>query len=236
MRAIYLLLVSLLVSLNAWADNAYEPLLNTVTLELNAEQWVTTQTALVTIGVNASVTGGGLEKIQSNVLSKLNQISNKGEWHIISFNRSLGQSGLEQVQISAQARLPSSDLGGLRDRAKAITKPGETYTLDNVEFTPSENELRDANKNLRNTIYQQARNEIDVLNKANPDQHYYIHNIDFVGRVTPQPPQPMMYKVGGMNTLASNAANISVGNKLSVSATVVLASAPSSDVTKIVHA
>lgn len=235
MRVIYLLLISFFVSLNAWADNSFEPLLNTVTLELNAEQWVTTQTALVSVGVNATVTGGGLEKIQSTVLSKLNQIS-KGEWHIISFNRSLSQSGLEQVQISAQARLPSSDLGGLRDKAKAMTKPGETYTLDNVEFIPSENELRAANTSLRNVIYQQAKNEIDALNKVNPEQHYYIHNIDFVGRVTPPTPQPMMYKVGGVGSMASNAANISVGNKLFITATVVLASAPSPEVTKIVHA
>lgn len=236
MRVIYLLLVSLFMSLNAWADNSFEPLLNTVTLELNAEQWVTTQTALVSIGVNAAVTGGGLEKIQSTVLSKLNQIS-KGEWHIISFNRSLSQSGLEQVQISAQARLPSSDLSGLRDRVKAITKPGETYTLDNVEFIPSESEFRAANTNLRNVIYQQAKNEIDALNKVNPEQHYYIHNIDFVGRMAPPPPpQPMMYKAGGIGAMASNAATISVGNKLFVTATVVLASAPSSEVTKIVHA
>lgn len=234
MRVIYLLLVSFFVSLNAWADNSFEPLLNTVTLELNSEQWVTTQTALVSIGVNATVTGGGLEKIQSTVLSKLNQIA-KGEWHIISFNRSLSQSGLEQVQISSQARLPSSDLGGLRDRTKAITKPGETYTLDNVEFIPSESELRTANTNLRNVIYQQAKNEIDVLNKVNPEQHYYIHTIDFVGRMTP-PPQPMMYKAGGIGAMASNAATISVGNKLFITATVVLASAPSPEVTKIVHA
>lgn len=232
MRVIYLLLISLFISLNAWADNAFEPLLNTVTLELNAEQWVTTQTALVSIGVNATVTGGGLEKIQSTVLSKLNQIS-KGEWHIIYFNRSLSQSGLEQVQISAQARLLSSDLSGLRDKAKAMTKPGETYTLDNVEFIPSESELRAANNNLRNAIYQQAKNEIDVLNKVNPEQHYYLHNVDFVGRVAPQPPQPMMYAAKSAN---GGASNIAVGNKLIVTATVVLASAPSSDVAKIVHA
>ncbi len=232
MRMIYVFLCSLLMSLNTWAaDNSYEPLLNTVTLSLSGEQWVTTQTALVTIGVNATVTGGGLEKMQSTVLAKLNQLS-KGEWHIISFNRTLNQSGLEQVQISAQARLPSAELSGLRDRAKAITKPGETYTLDNVEFVPSEGELRAANTNLRNFIYQQAKNEIVNLNKMNPDQVFYIHSIDFLN-TNVAPPQPMMFKAAGMN---GNAASVAVGNKLVVNATVVLASAPSAEVTKIVHA
>lgn len=232
MRIITFVLFSLLLSMNVWADNSYEPLLNTVTLELNAEQWVTTQTALVTVGVNATVSGGGLEKTQSTVMAKLNQISNKGIWHIISFNRSLNQSGLEQIQIAGQARLPSTDLSGLRDRAKAITKPGETYTLENVEFTPSEAELRDANTNLRAGIYQQAKNELATLVKIYPEQHYYLHSVDFIGRVvTPQPMNAMYAK------MASPAGtSISVGNKLVITATVVLAAAPSLDVAKIVHA
>lgn len=231
MRIIYLVLCSLFFTSHAWADTSYEPLLNTVTLELTADQWVTTQSALVTIGVNATVSGGGLEKAQSTIMGKLSQISNKGVWHIVSFNRSLNQSGLEQVQLSAQARIPSADLSGLRDRAKAITKPGETYTLDNVEFVPSEAELRDANTILRTAIYQQAKNELATLVKFYPDQQYYIHNIDFVGKPIVQP-QPMtaMYKTAG----ASN--NISVGNKLILTATVVIAAAPNADVVKIVHA
>lgn len=231
MRIITLVLFSLFLSLNAWADNSFEPLLNTVTLELNADQWVTTQTALVSIGVNATVSGGGLEKTQSTVMAKLNQISNKGVWHIVSFNRSLNQSGLEQVQIAAQARLPSSDLSGLRDRAKAITKPGETYTLDNVEFIPSEAELRDANTVLRSAIYQLAKNELANLNRFYTDQHYYVHNINFLGRVVPQPMNTMYAKVSD-----AGGSSVTVGNKLVVTATVVLASAPTPDVTKIVHA
>ena len=235
MRFFYLILLALLTISNAFADNSYEPLLNTVNLQLYAEQWVTTKTALVTVGVNASVSGQGLEKIQANVLSKLNQISNKGEWHIVSFNRSLDQSGLERVQISAQARLASADLAGLRDRAKAISKPGETYTLDNVEFVPSSNELRDANTALRNDIYNQIKIELANLSKQYPEQKYYVHNINFLGEFSPAP-QPMLMKAAMVGSVANErVASLSVGDKLKLSATVVLAAAPNGDVTKIVH-
>lgn len=236
MRLLFLVLFSVFFSLNAWADNSYEPLLDTVTLELNAEQWVVTQSALVTVGVNASVTGGGLDKTQNTIMTKLNQFSNKGVWRIVSFNRSLNQSGLEQIQIAAQARLPSSDLAGLRDKVKAISKPGETYTLDNVEFVPSEIELRDANTNLRAVIYQQAKNELATLAKFYPDQRYYIHRIDFINRSNPQP-MNAMYMKAAMTSAASNiSSSVSVGNKLVLAAIVVLAAAPTSDVAKIVHA
>jgi len=233
MQYFFRVLLGLFIAMPAWADNTYEPLLNTVTLQLNAEQWVTTKTALVTVGVNASVSDQGLEKIQNDVLTKLNQITNKGEWHLVSFDRSLDQSGLERVQISAQIRLASADLGGLRDRAKTISKPGETFTIDNVEFTPSAAELRDANTALRNNIYQQAQTELANLNKLYPEQKYYLHNIDFLGTMAPVAPQAntmMAMKVRG-----GNVGSISVGDKLQLTATLVIAAAPGPDVAKLVH-
>ena len=237
MRYIFLFLLSFLQAYPVFADDSLEPLLNTVTLQFSSEQWVATKTALVTVGINASLSGNALEKSQSQFMSKLNQVSNKGEWHIMSFVRTQDQSGLERVQASAQARLPSSDLSGLRDKVKAISVPGETYTLDNVEFIPSEEELRDANTTLRNAIYQQAKNEIDSLNKLYTDQKFYIHNINFQNIVQPVPmtaQNPMYLRTSGM-AAASNGASIAVGGKLNVMATVVVASAPSADVVKMIH-
>lgn len=232
MRIFYLTLLSLFIMQPVLADTSFEPLLNQVTLQLNAEQWVTTKTALVTVGVNASVADGGVEKIQADVLAKLNQISNKSEWHLTSFNRSQDQSGLERLQITAETRLPSAELSGLRAKAKAISKPGETFSLDNIEFTPSADELRDANINLRNDIYQQAKIELANLAKYYPDQKFYLHNVNFLGLVAyPQPQNAMLMKVAASPAKS----NLSVGDKLQLSATVVLAAAPNLDVSKIVH-
>lgn len=125
-------------SLPVCADVNLEPLLNKVTLQLRAEQWVTTKTALVNVGVNAAVTDQGIEKIQNDVMQKLNKLSDKGEWHIVSYNRQLDRSGLESIQMTAQARLPQSELANLRDKAKSLSKPGETFTIDAVQFTPSD--------------------------------------------------------------------------------------------------
>jgi hypothetical protein len=239
LRSLIAGLLSIALMSPTWADVSLEPLLNQISLQLSAEQWVTTKTALVTIGVNASVSDTGLEKIQNEVLSKLNQISNKGEWHIIDFNRSLDQSGLERVQISAQIRLGSADLVGLRDKAKAISKPGSTFSVDNVEFSPSAEELQAVNMALRNEIYQQAKTEIANLNKSYPEEKYYLHNINFNSDYSQ--PQPMMYKTTtyGMGSVAANVNgnmrvnNLVVGNKLKIIAKVVLAAAPNADVMKL---
>jgi hypothetical protein len=236
MKKLLLSLLSVLLMSSAWADVTLEPLLNQISLQFSAEQWVTTKTALVTVSVNASVNDSGLEKVQNDVLSKLNQISNKAEWHIVSFDRSQDQSGLERIQISAQIRLASADLVGLRDKSKAISKPGETFTIDNVEFSPSAEELRTANIALRNDIYQQIKNEIADLNKLYPEDKYYLHNVNFLGEIVPQP--MAAYKVNNTMVMAAGApqrvSNLSVGDKLKVTANIVLATAPNADVMKLI--
>lgn len=235
MKKIYMFILTLLFSLPVWADVDIGPLLNKVTLQLQSQQWVTTKTALVYAGVNAAVADQGIGNVQADVLNKLKQLSDKGEWHVISFDRSLDQSGLERVQISAQARLPQSELSGLRDKAKQISKPGETYTIDNVLFTPSDEEMQQANTALRNDLYQQAKTEIDTLNKIYPDQKYYLYSIDFGS--APISPVPMaentMYM--GKAAMMRTAAPIAVGNKAQLQATVVIASLPDVVVQKLNH-
>lgn len=227
MHKIYLIVLGFLFSLPALASINLEPLLNKVSLQLHAEQWVTTKTALVTVGINAAVTDQGIEKIQAQIIQKLAQFSNKAEWHIVSFNRQQDKSGLESIQISAAARMQQTDLTGLRDKAKAISKPGETFTIDDVQFTPSDDEQRQANNALRATLYQQAKAEIDALNKVYPEQKYYLHQIDFI-MTPPIEPMPMAAGMYGTKVAALRipATPLAVGNKVQIQAVVVLASMP----------
>lgn len=233
MRGLTVGLLSLLVMIPVWAGPGVGSLLNKVTYQLSAEQWVSTKTALVTVGINATVSDSALEKIQDQVLQKLNKLSSEGEWHITSFDRSLDKSGLERLQIAAQARLPSAALSNLRDKAKSISEPGETLTIDDVQFIPSADELRAANTALRNDIYQQAKDELARLNKLYPEQKYYLHEINFMGMVLPLPAaQNMLY---AQTKVARGAGELAVGDKLVLSATAVLASAPDQTVIKILH-
>jgi hypothetical protein len=237
MKKIALICMSIILTSAAWANVDYGPLLNKVTLQLQAQQWVTTKTALVYVGVNSAVADQGIGNVQADVLNKLKQLSDKDEWHVVSFNRQLDQSGLERVQISAQARLPQSELSGLRDKAKKISKPGETYTIDNVLFTPSDDEVQQANTSLRNNLYQQAKAEIETLNKTYSDQKYYLYSIDFGGNpiVSPAPMQEnAMYMEKSMAT-ARVAAPVAVGNKAQLQATVVIASMPDVVVQNLTH-
>lgn len=216
-----LLMTLLLASFPTFAKNCQAQLMNKISLQLYAKQWVTTKTALVSASINASVTDKGIEQVQANVLQQLSQFSNKGEWHIVSYNRQQDKSGLESIQIIAQARLPQSDLTDLRGKAKAISKPGETYTIDDVQFTPSDDEINQANIVLRNNIYQQAKTEIDTLNKVYSTQKYYLHDINFNAAAPLQTTAPT-----AMYAKSSSAAPLAVGNQVELQAIVVIASLP----------
>lgn len=219
-----------MLSSSVIADTAIEPLLNKVTLQFTAEQWAATKTALVNININVAVSDKGLEKIHSQVIAKLNSLS-KQDWHLISYERTQDKSGLESVQITAQARLPETELSGLRDKTKAVSRPGETYTIDSIQFSPSESEMRDAQNILRENIYQQAKAELARLNRIYPDQKYTIHDINFISMVYPMAAQNVMLaKADG-----SKRSPLVVSDKLNLSATVVLAASPDPALIKAAH-
>lgn len=219
-----------------FAAISLDPLLNKITLQLKAEQWVTTQTALVNVNVNAAISDQNIANLQSSVLQKLKGLAD-GDWHIVSFVRQQDQSGLESIQIAAQARLAQTNLGDLRNKAKSLSKPGETYTIANVDFVPSDDEYRNANSSLRNNIYQQIKTEIDAINKIYPEQKFYLHTVDFLSNV----PMPMAQNYA-MKTLAAGAAiggaeqvapPLNVGNKVELRATVEIAAMPDYVVQKL---
>lgn len=219
----------LLFAQSVFADNNFEPLLNKVTLDFSAEKWVTSKEALVTIGINLSLNDRDMSLVQSGILEKLNKIADKTEWHIIQFNSSLDQSGLEKIQGQATARLPESVFSELRERAKKLSHPGETFTIDDIQFTPSDTEIRDATSELRNMIYQQIKTEINQLNQTYPEQKYTVHDIRFFNA-----PGPLSMGVF-MNQAKIARPSLPIGDQLKLTATVVLSAAPDQAVVNLVH-
>jgi hypothetical protein len=151
-----------------------------VTMLVQAEMWATTDTAKVTSRIDALLNKTGLEQIYKNVMQKLSQLDSKGVWHITSFNRTQDKSGLEQVEIIAETRLPLSELAGIRDRAQSISRPGEAYSIENIDFHPSAEDIEATRSRLRAKIYDQSKVELNNLNKAYPNQHFTLHMVNFL--------------------------------------------------------
>lgn len=195
--SLFLMLLTL-YTVSAWADTAPPPL-SQVTFALTADKWLTSETANVTVAVHAQLTQEQLNAALPDILQSLQKISAAGKWYIMQMQRSQSQADLEQLEVMAQARLPSNVLSDLRHKAKAVSKQGMSFEITNIDYSPTDSELADAQASLRQQIYQLARAELQTLNQLYPEQHYALFAVNFNSPVTPQPIMPMYQKVTTAN-------------------------------------
>ena len=202
-----------------WSNRAP---LDKVSMQLSAEQWASTDTALVTVTVDASLGSSDLATIHDQVTQNLTKLSPNVQWHVTQFDRSQGQSGLEQVTIKAQARIPDTNLANIRTQAKAISKPGEKYDISDIAYVPSLAEIEKVKQGLREKIYNSAKAELARLNQVYPQQNFKLYRIRFMYGATPQSPQPRTM-VMAVSKMDASAASLPVSNKVIMTAKVVFA-------------
>lgn len=197
-----------------------------VVFQVSAKQWVTTQSALLSVNINATLTKADVVNARAEIMDNLNKIA-KGEWQLTQFDRSQDSSGLEKLYVAAQARIPQTYLQNIYQSAKNITKPGASYEINGVEFKPSLEELQQVKLQLRERLYEQIANELSRLNKVYTNQNYSIHRIFFFDGDQALP-MAKAYQSREMNTMALNAvatpSAVTVSNELIMKAMVELAS------------
>mgnify|MGYP000871471830 CR=1 FL=1 len=160
------------------AETVTPPVTDTVSLNLSAEEWVKTETALVTLVVDIAGNGNG-GTVRNDVLKAVAGVADRAEWRIISLNPQSDSAGLERWQALLQARLPESQLASLGDRAKKASKPGQQVRVDNIAFDPTLAETEATRGLLRDKLYAQVNAELKRLNAAFPGRTYRVGRIEF---------------------------------------------------------
>ena len=123
----FALILSLLSLAGVGFSNS--PPLDEVNFQLSSKAWVSTKSTLVSVNINATLSGSDLVKARAEILDKLNKIA-AGDWHITQFERTQDTSGLEKLFVEAQARITDADLTNVYQNAKTVSKPGATYTIN----------------------------------------------------------------------------------------------------------
>ncbi|MFY8093283.1 MAG: hypothetical protein ACOVN0_07365 [Niveispirillum sp.] len=160
------------------AQNVAPPVTDTVSLSLSAEEWVKTETALVTLVVDLAGNGNS-GTVRNDVLKAVAGVADRAEWRIIALNPQSDSAGLERWQALLQARLPESQLASLGDRAKKASKPGQQVRVDSIAFDPTLAETEATRGTLRDKIYAQVNAELKRLNAAFPGRTYRVGTIQF---------------------------------------------------------
>lgn len=197
--------------------------LDKVLFQVSGKQWVTTQTALLNVNINVTLSKADLIKARADIMDSLNKIA-KGEWHITEFDRSQDSSGLEKLYVQAQVRVDQAALTDIYQNAKTVSMPGAKYEINGVDFKPSMEEIQAVRAKIREKLYQQVNDEMTRMNKAYPTQMYSVSNLVFVeGDNVPQP-RPYEAKQTNAMVMAASPATLTVSNELVLTALVEAAS------------
>jgi hypothetical protein len=172
-----------LFSISAYAQDMGHPPFrpdDRVMLDVSAEDWVTTKTAHVSVTVEAAVNASTAGTMRDEMNKAVNALA-KADWRLTSFDRTQDQTGLERWSAIYEARMPESDLGGLADTAKKLSKAGMQLSVGTIDFTPTLDEMETARSALRVQIYKIAEDQLAALNAAMPGRTYRIALVDFTG-------------------------------------------------------
>ena len=199
--------------------------LDTITFQLSAKQWLSTTTALLKININVSLANSDLNKARINIMEQLGNIC-AGEWHLTQFERSTDSSGLEKLYVQAQVRTDQTTLASVYQKTRAISKPGASYEISSIEFSPSLAEIEKIRQQLRENLYQQTHDELVSLNKIYKNQNFSLNSLVFIdgNDINPAPIKAYKTQEASSNNSSSEVLAPTLSNEIIMSANVQVAS------------
>lgn len=204
------------------ASQVFSNGLDKVEFQLSDKQWVKTHTALLQVHISATLNDADVVKARASIETNLGKIASS-QWQITQFDRNQDESGLAKLDVQAQARVPVEQLNNVYTQAEKVSRPGENYTIQQVDFKPSFQELQLAKNQLRASLYKQVSQEIENLNQAFPAQHYSVHQLEFTEVVNTMVSESRSQTVM-LNALPQASPNVNVSNEISLTVLVDVAS------------
>lgn len=204
-----------------------------VTLDLLREGHVETQNAKVLVGIDVAGAGGELTETRARLRQILSGLATGPTWRFTRFDRVVDPAGLERWRVTAEARLPEKDLGGLNEKVKAASKPGLQVRVAQIDFTPTLSEREAGFAGLRADIYGAVKDEIARLKQVFPDRDYRVKSIQFRKDEGPVPMRAMAAMAPSPRAIAPEQADAgtvepgpTVVRRIELAATVVLGYQP----------
>ncbi len=149
-----------------------------INLTFTVEEWLNSETAEVTIDVDASLDVDG-HALKQKVRDALKQINDSVTWRFSRVNRSRDRAGRETWQIGAQARIIDDELDNLSGRCRELSEPGLQFRVGNVCYSPKAETVEKLNRELRSNINKLIAAELNHLNKELKNRLWRVSNIHF---------------------------------------------------------
>jgi len=186
--------------------------MDNINLTFTVEEWLNSETAEVTIDVDASLDVDG-HALKQKVRDALKQINDSVTWRFSRVNRSRDRAGRETWRIGAQARIIDDELDNLSGRCRELSEPGLQFRVGNVCYSPKAETVENLNRELRSKINKLITAELSKLNTELKGRQWRVSSIQFGQdmsysnmRAAAAAPQIMMASSGGYDENAPDMA------------------------------
>ena len=153
--------------------------MDTISLNFEVEEWMNSETAEVTIIVDASLENTDGFELKLTINSALEKIIPGVVWRYSQVNRSRDRTGRETWQLGIQARVTDEILDGISVRARNLGVPGLQFRIGNVDYTPTAAAVEDLNRTLRSKLNTMIADELNVLNTELVGRTWRVSNVHY---------------------------------------------------------
>ncbi|MBL4667294.1 MAG: SIMPL domain-containing protein, partial [Sneathiella sp.] len=164
---------------------------DTVTLSMQSEGWVTTQSANVDAFFNITQQRESASDLKMQIKASLEKLAPKANWYVTSTRVNKDNTGLNRWYVSAKARVSEMAISSLGDRAVSASRSGFKVSIGHVDFSPTLEETNALMADLRTKIYADAALEAERLSTAISGAKYHVQSVNFLN-VAGDYPRPMV--------------------------------------------
>ena len=152
-----------------------------VQLQFEVENWISSETAEVTVNISASTAGDDGVNLREEITDSLEELVKGVDWRFVNVDRSVNQSGMEEWAIQAQARVVEDNLNDINNQAKDLGRAGLQFRVGFVDFTPTKEQYEELNASLRQRLYKMATEELKRLNSEVSGRRWRVATVHFGG-------------------------------------------------------
>ena len=142
------------------------------------EDWLDSDTAEVTIDINASVDNDDSTDLRSEIKESLKKLVD-AEWRLVKISRHSDKVGREAWNLTAKARVKEEDTNKLSARTKKLGRVGLQYRVLSVDFTPTMTQVEELNRTMRSKINGLIANELERLNEELPGRDWRVSSVSY---------------------------------------------------------
>ena len=190
---------------------------DTIQFAIFAEEMVTNTTVTIVANVVALITPEMTEPLLKESIRDLMQRFIKSDWRFSHMSRNSHAAGMEQVNLTATARVPEEENYALDRRRKEASREGLTIYSHTTDTSLASSQIDETHSKLRLAILRKAKQELVAINKA-LDETYRLGRVSFE-RLDPNEADPSRRRVLAAKTpygSGFNNADDDVGNTVKV--------------------